>query len=89
MVVGSVVIGGTATVVSGASGATVSVMVSPVVISDVVMGPGGGGSGWAALMLVDVTANTPIASNALAPMVAEPNFICFEFTFDLLSFGLW
>ena len=51
-------------------------------ISDVVTGPGGAGSGWAELMLVDVTANAPIASNALAPMVAEPNFICFEFTFD-------
>ena len=43
--------GGVAADVSGASGATVSVMVSPVVTSDVVTGPGGGGSGgWAELV---------------------------------------
>ena len=53
------------------------------------MGPGGAGSGWAALTLVDLTANAPIASNALAPIVAEPNFICFEFTVDLSRSVLW
>jgi hypothetical protein len=78
-----VVIGGSAAGDSGASGATVSVLVSPVVISDVVTGPGGAGSGWAALVLVDTTANAPMANKALAPTVAETNLICFEFTFDL------
>lgn len=79
MVDGGVVIGGVTTDVGGASGATVSVIVSPVVISDVETGPGGGGSSWAALTL-DVTDNAPMASNALAPTAADSSLICFEFT---------
>jgi hypothetical protein len=67
------VIGGTTTVVSGASGTTVSVMVSPVVTSDVVTGPGVAGS--AELMSLEATANVPIAITALAPIVAATNSI--------------
>jgi hypothetical protein len=85
---GVVVIGGTAAVVSGASGATVSVIDSPVVISDVVTGPGTVGS-WAALVPLVTTADTPMARRAPAPRVAEPILTCFEFTFDLSIFGLW
>ena len=71
---GVVVIGGTTTDVSGASGATVSVMVSPVVTSDVVTGPGVIGS--AELVSLDAArANAPMASTALAPMVAETTLI--------------
>jgi hypothetical protein len=73
MVDGVVVIGGTTAVVSGASGTTVSVMVSPVVTSDVVTGPGGAGS--AELVSLEADAKTPMASTALAPMVAETNLI--------------
>ena len=78
---GGVVIGGSAAVVSGASGATVSVTVSPVVISDVVTGPGGAGSGsWATLVLLVATENAPMASSAPVPMVAETTLICLVFT---------
>jgi hypothetical protein len=66
---GVVVIGGTTTDVSGASGATVSVMVSPVVISDVVTGPGVIGS--AELVSLEARAKEAMASTALAPIVAE------------------
>ena len=45
---GGVVVAGAKAGVSGASGATVSVMLSPVMISDVVTGPGGGGGGGSA-----------------------------------------
>ena len=65
------VITGSAAVVSGASGATVSVMDSPVVISEVVTGPGGGGGGSATLVLFEVTASAPMAIKALAPIVAD------------------
>ena len=76
--------GGVASVVSGASGATVSVIVSPVVTSDVVTGPGGGGGsgGWAELVSLDPTAIAPMAIMALAPTVADTNLTCFEFTSD-------
>ncbi|HET6736541.1 hypothetical protein [Mycobacterium sp.] len=70
---GVVVIGGTTTDVSGASGSTVSVMVSPVVTSDVVTGPGMGGS--ATLVSLAPTAKAPMAITALAPIVAETNLI--------------
>jgi hypothetical protein len=73
MVDGVVVIGGTTAVVSGASGTTVSVTVSPVVTSDVVTGPGVGGS--AALVFVEATAKAPMAITALAPIVAETYLI--------------
>ena len=69
---GGVVMGGVATVVSGASGATVSVTLSPVVTSDVVTGPGGGGGGGsAALVSLKATASAPMAITALAPIVAD------------------
>ena len=70
---GVVVIGGVAADVSGASGATVSVIVSPVVTSDVVTGPGGAGSGGSAtlLPLLMVAVIAPIASTAAPPAVAE------------------
>jgi hypothetical protein len=58
----------------------ISVIVSPVVISDVVTGPGVGGS--AALVLLEATANTPMATPALTPTIAAASLICFEFTFD-------
>ena len=76
--------GGVASVVSGASGATVSVIVSPVVTSDVVTGPGGGGGsgGWAELVSLDPTAIAPMAIMALAPTVADTNLTSFEFTTD-------
>jgi hypothetical protein len=80
MVDGVVVIGGSTAVVSGASGSTVSVMVSPVVASDVVTGPGVGGS--AELDSVEATAKAPMATTALAPIVAETNLICFDVTSD-------
>jgi hypothetical protein len=68
---GVVVIGGTNADVSGASGATVSTMDSPVVISDVVIGPGGAGSGVSApLTLLNVTVSAPMATTAVAPAVA-------------------
>ena len=80
---GGVVMGGVAADVSGASGATVSVMLSPVVTSDVVTGPGGGGSGgWAELVSLDPTAIAPMAIMALAPTAADTNLTCFEFTSD-------
>jgi hypothetical protein len=69
-----------ATEVGTSVGAVVDVIVSPVVISDVVTGPGGGGSSWAALMPFDATAKAPMASTAPAPTVAAPVFSCFEFT---------
>jgi hypothetical protein len=71
---GVVVIGGTTTDVSGASGATVSVMVSPVVTSDVVTGPGVIGSAEL-VSLEAATANAPMAITALAPIVAETTLI--------------
>jgi hypothetical protein len=68
---GVVVIGGTTAGVSGASGATVSTMDSPVVISDVVTGPGGAGSGCSApLTLLNVTVSAPMATTAAAPAQA-------------------
>jgi peptide/nickel transport system permease protein len=78
-----VVIGGTTAGVSGASGATVSVMVSPVVASDVVTGPGGAGSGGSAtLTSLIVTVNAPIATTPATPAVADTTFNCLEFTSD-------
>jgi hypothetical protein len=65
--VGVVVMGGVAAVVSGASGTTVSVIVSPVVTSDGVTGPGIGGS--ALLVSLKATATAPTATTALAPIV--------------------
>jgi hypothetical protein len=83
MVDGVVVIGGTAAGTSGATGATVSVMVAPVVTSDVVTGPGGAGSGvWATLTSLNLTASAPIASTAVAPAVADNTLNCFDFTSD-------
>jgi len=78
--VGVVVISGVAADVGGASGATVSVMVSPVVTSDVVTGPGGGGS--AALLSFEVTPSAPMTTTAPPPRIADASLICFEFTFD-------
>jgi len=78
--VGVVVIFGVAGGICGAVGATVSVMVSPVVISDVVTGPGDGGS--AALVSYEAAPNAPMATTALAPSVAEASLLCFEFTSD-------
>jgi hypothetical protein len=58
---GVVVIGGTTADVAGASGATVSVMVVPVVASDVVTGPGGAGSGVSAVLTsLNVTVSAPL-----------------------------
>lgn len=72
---------GVAAVVSGASGTTVSVTVSPVVTSEVVTGPGGGGS---AVLLIsrEPNANAPMATTALAPNIADAILTRFEFTFD-------
>jgi hypothetical protein len=74
-------------VMFGVAGGTVvavvagdSVIVSPVVTSDVVTGPGGSGS--AELVSVVPTTNTPMAIAALAPIVAETNLIRFDFTSD-------
>src|SRR3954447_17721585 len=78
--VGVVVIFGVAGGSVGAVGATVSVTVSPVVTSDVVTGPGDGGS--AELLLVEPIANAPIATTAPAPQTANPRLICFDFTLD-------
>src|SRR5436189_6382297 len=78
--VGVVVIFGVAGGSVGAVGATVSVTVSPVVTSDVVTGPGDGGS--AELLLVEPIANAPMATTAPAPKTADASLICFEFTFD-------
>lgn len=70
-------------VVSASVGAADSVLVSPVVTSDVVTGPGGGGSGgWAELVSLKVTVSAPIAITALAPMLADNSLICFDFTSD-------
>jgi hypothetical protein len=85
MVDGGVVIGGTATLVFGVSGATVWVTVSPVVAFDVVTGPGGAGSGSWAFALADTMPRAPMASAAPAPMVADAILICFGFTSDLSS----
>jgi hypothetical protein len=60
--------------------AGISVMVSPVVISDVVTGPGDGGS--AALMPFEARPKTPMATAAPAPTAADASLICFDFTFD-------
>lgn len=57
-----------------------SVMVSPVVISDVVTGPGDGGS--AELVLFADNPNTPMATTALAPRVADAYLGSLEFTSD-------
>jgi hypothetical protein len=78
--VGVVVIFGVAGGSVGAVGATVSVTVSPVVTSDVVTGPGDGGS--AELLFVEPIANAPMATTAPAPKTADASLICFEFTFD-------
>ena len=83
MVDGVVVLGGTAAGTSGATGATDSVMVSPLVTSDVVTGPGGAGSGvWATLTSLNVTVSAPITSTAVAPAVADNTLNCFDFTSD-------
>ena len=69
---GGVVIGGTATDVSGPPEDSVSVTVAPVVIYDVVTGPGGGGgSGSAALMSLNASPSAPMAMTALAPTPAD------------------
>jgi hypothetical protein len=81
---GGVVIGGVAAEVSGASGATVSVTVSPVVISDVVTGPGGAGSGCAALTSLNATLSAPMASKDAAPTAADMALKCFDATLSPL-----
>lgn len=81
--------GGSTTVVSGASGATVSVMDSPVVISDVVIGPGGAGSGCSAkLAELRITPSAPMVTSAPAPIPAETIFTRDDVTFDHSNSGL-
>jgi hypothetical protein len=71
---GVVVVAGTAIDVSGPFCSTESVTVAPVVISDVVTGPGGAGSGVsAALMSVDANPIAPIA-----PIPADPGRCHFQ-----------
>jgi hypothetical protein len=60
---GVVVVAGTAIAVFGPFSSTESVIVAPVVISDVVTGPGGAGSGVsAALMSLNASPISPMAT---------------------------
>lgn len=82
------VTGGVATVADSVPGDVASVDVSPVVISDVVMGPGGAGSGWAVLVLLNATVRPPMARTAPAPMVADASLIRFDGISESLRSGL-
>jgi hypothetical protein len=79
---------GSAIVVVGVGGGAVSVTVSPasvvsaMVASLVVTGPGGIGSGSAELDSLNATDNAPMASTAPAPAVAVINFSLVVFTSD-------
>lgn len=65
------------------SQSTESVIVAPVVISDVVTGPGGAGSGVsAALMSLNASPIAPMATPAQAPTPADATFNCLEITSD-------
>ena len=77
-------IGGVATDVFGVSCPPLSsVMVAPVVTSDVVTGPGGAGSGVSApLTSLKVTVSAPIASTAVVPAVADSTLNRVVFTSD-------
>jgi hypothetical protein len=86
---GGVVVAGTATEVAGPSSSAVSTTVSAVVISEVVTGPGGAGSGSsAALTLLNATPTAPIAIRALAPTPADATLNCFDLTSDH-SISVW
>jgi hypothetical protein len=78
MVYGAVAIGGVATT----SGGVVST-VAPSSAS------GATGSGSAELAPLDTAPNVPITSSAPAPIDAETNLNCVEFTCDFFRIALW
>jgi hypothetical protein len=80
---GVVVVAGTAIDVFGPFSSTESVIVAHVVISDVVTGPGGAGSGVsAALMSLNASPIAPMATAAQEPTPADTTFNSLEITSD-------
>jgi hypothetical protein len=71
---------GVAAGVSGSSGEVDSVVVTAVDITGTVTGPGGAGSGSAALVELNATVSTVIAPTAAVPIMLDTNLIRIEAT---------